>query len=130
MIIGFSLLELLYIHHSKNLALDRRGFCWVMLSGYQLKVPLTTNINCFFANTLKWRNYSSYRAIHHIENSFLPKPIPSIHDCTSSVNDISVQDTFNYDVDSDEEWIDEPGENLSDDVSMAHCFIWFHFLCI
>ena len=36
-----------------------------------------------------------------------------------------LQDIFNYDVDSDEEWIDEPGESLSgDDVSIDIFCIW------
>ena len=35
---------------------------------------------------------------------------------------LRLQEIFNYDIDSDEEWIDEPGENLSDDVSTLASF--------
>jgi len=33
---------------------------------------------------------------------------------------------FNYDIDSDEEWIDEPGEDCSDNVSdfLLTLFLW------
>ena len=38
-----------------------------------------------------------------------------------------LQDIFNYDVDSDEEWIDEPGESLSGDDVSIDIFLYLNF---
>ena len=38
-----------------------------------------------------------------------------------------LQDIFNYDADSDEEWIDEPGESLSGDDVSIDIFLYLNF---